>query len=166
MDPDYLDALRRNFALRLDRLGRFWYEDALIEHPRVDAFFRRALDLSPNGEPIVEAAHPTKADETQWAYLTVEDTLLRVSRLAIEGPTIRGLLDDTRWVEIEPESMVEDERGLRCAVPTARHGRPATARLSNAAAAALAPLLEEAANGDVILRLGERAVVLETVRDP
>lgn len=169
MDPTYLDALRRNFALRLDHLGRFWYEDALIEHPRVDAFFRQALDLSPEGEPIVEAPHPTKAGETQWAYLTVEDTLHRVNRLTIEeageGPTLRAWLDDGRCVEIDPGSLREDERGLVCTVATDRHGRAARARLRNAAAAALAPLLEESPTGEITLKLGDRTLVVKTVRE-
>lgn len=165
MDPKFLDALRRNFALRLDRLGRFWYEDALIEHPRVDTFFRQALDLSSEGEPIVEAPHPTKAGESQWAYLTVEDTLHRVNRLSIDGDRMLAYLDDGRQIPIDPASLEEDEAGLRCLVPTRQHDRLAAARLRNAAAAALAPLLEETESGQIVLRIGERAHPLASVRE-
>lgn len=75
MDPEVLQWLREHSGLRLDRDGRFWHQDAPVEHPKVIALFRRGLDRAEDGRPILRVG-------TQWCFLEVEDVLFRVRSAA------------------------------------------------------------------------------------
>jgi hypothetical protein len=53
LDPELLERIRRGFPLRMDALGRFFFEDDEITHPGVVALFRAGIELSEDGELIL-----------------------------------------------------------------------------------------------------------------
>lgn len=122
-----LDALRRGLALRLDARGQFFFEGDPVTHPRVVAVLRAGLDVAETGEPIVRVGE-------QWAYVTVDDTPLRVT--AVVRDDDEGMwcsLDDGRRVRLDASTLIESGRGLSCEVPSQPTGRTMAARWTNAA---------------------------------
>lgn len=136
LDEETLERLRRSFALRLDRMGRFHFEGDAITHSRVVAYLRSCLDVSESGEPIVTL-------RGQWAYLHVDDLPLRVVRVRRdEAGTPLLVLDDERELKLDPSTLEEDEGGgLRARVPARSSGRPVPVRFTNTAAMDLDPWL-------------------------
>jgi len=76
LNPEELERLRENSRIRLDRDGRFWHEDVLVEHPKVAAFFHRGLARAPDGRATLTVGHT-------WCYVEVEDTLYLVTSAAL-----------------------------------------------------------------------------------
>ncbi|MBK9071018.1 MAG: hypothetical protein IPL79_08460 [Myxococcales bacterium] len=78
----------RSIGLRLDRQGRFWHQDGLVEHRRLQLALLRWLARRDDGRYIV------RLDESRYAYVDVEDAPLRVVSFRVEhdAPIIR--LDD------------------------------------------------------------------------
>ncbi|MFO0635676.1 MAG: hypothetical protein U0168_22780 [Nannocystaceae bacterium] len=155
LDPALLERLRRGVPLVLHEGGRWWMDGAPVTHPGVHQALLAGLDVSERGEPIV-ALGP------QWCYVTLRDTPLRVLAvdLAATPPLLR--LDDGRTVALEPASLVEDDdRGLRCTVPSQRSGAALRARFTNRAQADLAPALawDEHADAAVLTLGGSRHVI-------
>jgi uncharacterized protein len=137
LDPETLEKLRRGFPLRMDRMGAFFLGDDPITHHGVVAAFRRGLDLSDTGEPIVRVAD-------QWTYLSVADCVLRVLRVVADptGDALHLVLDDGRTIPLDPARLWEQPgHGLRCTVPSAANARPLSARFSNTAQMDLDPWL-------------------------
>lgn len=140
IDPELLERLRRGIPLRLDRLGAFWHDGEPVSHPRVIELFRRGLDVSELGEPQLHVG-------AQWCYLTVDDCMLRVLRVRPEGERAAErlllYLDDARVLPLDPATLWEEpDRGLRCAVPSQRSGRPLSARFTNIAQMDLAAFVD------------------------
>lgn len=157
LDPALLDRIRRGFPLRMDALGRLLFEEDEITHPGVIRLFRRGIDLSDKGELIVRV-------ESQWTFLNASDCPLRVIRVDgdhTQGELPRLHLDDTRVLELDPHSLVEDEgRGLRCTVPSQGRARPLHARFSNRAALELSEWLNIDEDGNAALLYQGRAIVV------
>lgn len=128
LDPETLEKLRRGFPLRMDRMGAFFLGEDAITHPRVVAAFRRGLDLSDTGEPIVRFGE-------QWTYVGVADCVFRVVRvIAGDDGAPKLVLDDGRTLALDPTHLWEEPgQGLRCTVPAAESGRPLSARFGNTA---------------------------------
>lgn len=140
LDPELLERLRRGIPLRLDRQGGFWHDGEPVSHPRVLELFRRGLDVNERGEPQLHVGE-------QWCYLTVDDCPLRVLRVRPEGERAAErlllFLDDGRVLPLDPSTLWEEpDRGLRCAVPAARSGRPLSARFTNTAQMDLVPYVD------------------------
>jgi hypothetical protein len=97
MDEAALEWLRAHSRLRLDADGRFWHEDAPVQHPRVQAALRRGLGRAPDGRPVLRVGR-------EWCYLRVDDVLWRAqsARCDAAGDALRACvlrLDDD---ELEP----------------------------------------------------------------
>lgn len=75
MDPVELEKLRENSHIRLDREGRFWHEEALVEHPRVAAAFHRGLGRAPDGRPTIRLGRT-------WCYIEAEGPLYQARQAA------------------------------------------------------------------------------------
>lgn len=151
LDPETLERLRRQLPLRLDRRGRFLFEDDPVSHPGVHALFMRGLDATPAGEPALRVG-------AQWVYLKVEDCVLRATGVTADvhgAPQLR--LDDGRELLLDPATLWEEPgAGLRCSVPSQLSGRPLSVRFTNTALADLAPwLVVDEATGQAALRVGD-----------
>lgn len=111
-EPEWLQALRENSRIRLDREGRFWHEDVLVEHPKVAALFHRGLGRAPDGRPTLTVG-PT------WCYIEAEDTLYLVRRAIceVQGERLASCLlrlDDgsEELLSLERGSLALDGEGV------------------------------------------------------
>lgn len=121
--------------MRLSAQGQLWFADEPITHPGVLRTLRGGLDVTEAGEPIVRVG-------PQWAYLTVDDCILRATAVDIRDgkPWLR--LDDGREAPLDPATLWEEPgAGLRCRVPSRASGRPLSVRFTNTAQMDLEPLL-------------------------
>ena len=83
MDPEILEALRRNSGLRLDSEGQFHLRDRIVENTRVQTFFHERLTVRPDGEVILTVG-------SQWAYVAC-DTVARF---------VESLSNDAEWLHV------------------------------------------------------------------
>ena len=117
-------------------------------HPRVIEALRQGLDATEQGEPIVRLGE-------QWAYLTVEDCVLRATSVQLEGHELHLRLDDGRVVVLRADTLWEEPgRGLRCTAPSRATGRPLSVRFTNTAQMQLAEWIEDE-EGHPRLRVGD-----------
>ena len=82
MDPEWLDALRRNSGLRLTADGQFRFKDAPVPHPRVQRLFHQGIRVLEDGQVTLTVGE-------QWAYVSCEGVARFVERVATHG---EGLL--------------------------------------------------------------------------
>lgn len=135
--------LTRTSGIRIDSQGLLWHDGEPVAHEG----FRRALYKWLDRLPAPDGRYIIRLDDTRYAFLTVEDTPLVVKTLRYEGTStgdfIVSLSDGTEQ-PLEISTLTIDKEGvLRAWV---RDGR-LEARLSTAAAAALAPYLQETPKG-------------------
>ncbi len=153
IDPALLERLRRGLPLRLSAQGHFWFGDEPITHQRTICALRNGLDVAEDGEPIVRVG-------PQWAYLTVDDCILRATAVELRDgrPWLR--LDDGRRAPLDPTTLWEEPgAGLRCRVPSRTTGRPLSVRFTNQAQMDLEPLLQ-AEGPRPSLRVGAESFVI------
>ena len=98
LDPAIIEKLRENSRIRLDREGRFWHEDAPVEHPLVAAAFHRGLGRAPDGRPTVSFGRT-------WCYIAAESSLLIIRTAICEAAgdalaACRVRLDDETEEEV------------------------------------------------------------------
>ncbi len=136
-----LEALREQSGLRLDREGRFWHRDELVEHARTLVVLHRGLHRAPNGRWATRIG-------PEWGYVEVEDAALWLRRIEPEGASLRAQLASGAWVVIEPSTlMLGASDALYARVDGER------ARLTRAAQLSLSECLREEA-GSFYLELG------------
>ena len=125
---------REDSGLRLDKEGRWWHDDELVEHPKVIEAFNRGLSRADDGRYRLDFG-------SDWCFVQVDDCAFRV--LVVDGDAQTGLsvrLSDRTSERLNLESLEIDEEGiLRCVVKGGR----AKARFSREAQAAMGPFLEE-----------------------
>lgn len=134
---------REDSGLRLDRQGRWWHDDAPVEHPRIIETFNRGLEPAEDGRYVLRVGN-------DWCFVQVEGAAYRVVAVddAPGGPWLR--LSDRTAEVLDGASLSEDEDGaLTCGVKAGR----ARARFSRDAQYQLAPWLEEGDDGRISLRL-------------
>ena len=102
MDPEILEALRRNSGLRLDASGVFRFHQRPVQNPRVQDLFHRGLAVREDGEVTLTVG-------TQWAYVACDGVARFVARLRVDD---EGLLLLLRGHEAE----------LRCERPVVGFG--------------------------------------------
>jgi hypothetical protein len=152
MDPELLEALRRDSGLRLDAEGRFFFHERPVENQRVQALFHRHLAVKSDGDVTLMVGE-------QWAYVVCEtvahfvdamrwrDGLLEL-RFRHEADAVTG----EPWLGFDP-------RG-RCYVWLDPSGPPAV--LVRSAHQALASLLEDR-DGQMVLPLPSGPRVVRTL---
>lgn len=137
---------REDSGIRLDRLGRWWHDDELIEHPRIIEAFNTGLQPTDDGRFKLVFGW-------DWCFVQVEDAAYQV--LAVDETADGGLsvrLSDRTAERLDPATLQTDADGvLVCQV---KQGR-ARARFTRDAQFALGERLEEQA-GACVLRLNNR----------
>lgn len=147
IDPERLEWLRSNSGIRLDAEGRFWYRDALVEHPKVQSLFHAGLGRAPDGRATLTVGRT-------WCYVQVDDALYQARRALCEAPggrlvRVRLLLDDGGWESVGPDALRLSDDGVLYA--RVKDGRE-WARLWPEAHAAVGQFVDER---DGRLHLGE-----------
>ena len=156
MDPELLEALRRNSGLRLDSEGRFFFHDRPVENQRVQALFHRHLEVRDDGDVTLTVG-------TQWAYVDCETVAYFVDAMkwSEAGLEVR-FRHQERAVVVEPW-LGFDPAG-RCYLWATPNARPAI--LVRSAHQMLASLLEER-DGTMVLPLsGAPRAVATLVKSP
>ena len=151
MEPELLEALRRNSGLRLDREGRFYLHERPVENERVQALFHRSLRVRVDGEVTLHVGE-------QWAYVTCASAAHFVDALRIEGGEVF-----VRYRHRDGEAHVDPYCAFgpddRCYLWARVDGPPAI--LGRAAHGVLTTLLEEHEGHVVIPSAGScRPVVM------
>src|SRR5438552_19090813 len=153
VDPDTLRQLREQSGLRLDKEGRFWHRDGLVEHARTYAVLHEGIHRAPDGRWATRIGK-------DWAYLDVEDTALWIRRIEPSGASLRGQLVSGEWVPIDPATLAagaDDALYVRI--------RGERARLTRDAQLSLSDHLREDGQG-FLLQLGERGFRIGHDRGP
>ena len=124
---------REDSGIRLDREGRWWHDDVLVEHPRVVEVFNRGLAPADGGRYVLRVGQ-------DWCFVRVEGAAFRV--VAVDdspgGPWVR--LSDRTAEPLDGASVQLDEDGaLTCGLKAGR----ARARFSRDAQFQLSPWLDE-----------------------
>lgn len=152
VDERELSRLREQSGLRLDREGRFWHRDELIEHVRTQAVLHRGLHRAADGRWAARIGR-------EWGYVEVEDAGRFLRRVEIDPAApgaLRGELIAFDWVSIDPGSLCAGaDDALYARVPPDGE----RARLTRAAQLSLAPLLHEE-RGAFFLDLGGRRTAI------
>jgi hypothetical protein len=145
VDPAVVERLRQS-GIRIDKEGEFQHEGAPVRHEGLRQALFRWLDRLPDGRVVL------RLDERRFAYVEVDDTPLVVRGARIDGARVLLTLSDGAEEPLLPETLTIDAAGvMRC---TARDGK-LEARLSTAAAAALAEVIDDRVTPPALL-LGER----------
>lgn len=140
-DAEILERLRRS-GFRIDREGEFQHEGESVRHEGLRRALFRWLDSLPDGRTIL------RLDAHRFAYVDVDDTPLVARAARIVRGTILLALSDGGEEALDPSSLVVDAAGvMRCRV----HGGRLAARLSTAAAAVVADLIEDGADGPALV---------------
>lgn len=148
--PEQLELIRRSAGLSLDAEGELLHEGERIAHPGLHALFQAGLDLK-NGEAIVRVGE-------QWAYVQSAETPLVVQhwRATVDNVTLR--LNTGQTLEIPLDQLQLKLQFPHTLLVTLPDGRPA--RLGRRTWHAVAQGLEELADGQVVLRIGNRNFAL------
>ena len=162
MDPALLDRLREESGLRLDKEGRFWHRDGLVEHARTLAVLHQGIHRAADGRWATRIGR-------EWGYLEVEDAALWIRRIETQaqaaalrirrietgtpagGGFARAQLASGEWVDFDPATLAsgaDDALYARIRGERARLTRPAQLALSDA--------LSEEAGGFVLELAGQR----------
>jgi len=146
LDPAVIERLRQS-GIRIDREGEFQHEGAPVRHEGLRQALFRWLDRLPDGRIVL------RLDERRFAYVDVDDTPLVARGARIDGDRVLLTLSDGAEEALVPETLTIDGAGvMRC---TVREGR-LEARLSTAAAAALADVIDDGVAPPALLLGGRR----------
>jgi uncharacterized protein len=152
LSPDYFTrepppGFSRDSGLRLDNLGRFWHDNSLVTHERLNQALHRWIARHPeNGRYILN-------NDYVWLYLDVDDVPYFVRGVSVEGAPCLHLSDGTTEPFPNQGYFVGADDALYCPVKNGEF----TARFLPAAQNALGPLLELVGD-DVHVRVGQALV--------
>lgn len=137
---------REDSGLRVDRQGRWWHDDVLVEHPNIIEAFNRGLRVEPDGRYQLHFG-------ADWCFVTVEGCAFTVVALDVsEGdrPSVRLSDRTAEWLAVDSLGIDQDG-AVTCAVK----GGLARARFSRAAQQQLGERLVDDA-GTLALLVGAR----------
>lgn len=128
----------RESTIRLDGEGRFFHEDALVEHPKLAAAMHGWIARHPDdGRYILTNGY-------DWTYFTVEDVPYYVRALRIGDGEVTLILSDGTEEAWEPaDSEIDASGAVRTHVKRSAKGGPFPAKFTRHAQASLAPVLTE-----------------------
>lgn len=134
-------------GIALDERGRWLHQGAPVEHKRIQEFFHRAIRKDKDGRYYLENAFDGKQERV---YFAVADTAYFILHLVTDEARtkLHASLNTGQAVEVDPASLVQDERGvLYCQVLDADRARVTTNALHD-----LSELVEER-DGRLVLQL-------------
>jgi hypothetical protein len=145
----------RESTLRLDALGRFWHDGALVEHAGLAAGLHSWIGRHPDdGRYILTNGY-------DWTYFTVDDAPYSVRTVRIEPECIKLLLSDGSEESFDPASAhVGPDGALYAIVKRAAPGGPYDAKFMAHAQGSLAPALVEAGADTPAIRIGDRKILI------
>lgn len=141
---------REDSGLRLDKAGRWWHDDELVEHPKIIEAFNVGLTPDENGKFILRFGN-------DWCFVEVEDAAYQVTCVDVlaEGFLLR--LTDRTAEPLNVDTLCLDDEGVLLA--RVKQGR-AWARFSRDAQFQLGEQLQQ--DGELLaLRQGDRLVALK-----
>jgi hypothetical protein len=142
----------RESTIRLDALGRFWHDGALVEHAGMLAALRSWVSRHPDdGRYILTNGY-------DWTYFTVDDAPHFVQSLRIEPDRIVLVLADGTDEAWEPETTrTGPDSALYAVVKRGAKGGPYEAKFTPHAQSSLEPVLVDGtASGRVAVSIGPR----------
>lgn len=147
----------RDSGIRIDRQGQFWHNGQTVAHQGL----RQALFTWLDRLPPPDGRHILRLDETRYAFIDVDDTPLVVNtiKLQTDGNICQAWLSLTDGTEevLRADTLSIDAEGTLRVPVRAGH---MLARLTTAAASALAPYLDEAQGVWSLALPGQKAVRL------
>lgn len=140
--------------INIDKEGKWYYQGQEIVNPLVLEFFSNALERDEEGRYRIVL-------DQEICYLEVEDTPFVVASLRGEPETGLSVLLNTGYLyELDPESLcIGDDNVMYCTLPEGMK-----VRFSRAAYYALAMMMEEEENGDIILKTGDKSYCISNSR--
>jgi len=137
---------REDSGLRIDRRGRWFHDDVIVEHPNIIEAFNRGLRVQPDGRVQLHFGN-------DWCFVVVEQcafTVLAVDETDDEALSIR--LSDRTAERLEFDALSLDDEGVL--VVRVKNGL-ATARFSREAQFQLAERFVDAGN-HLAVRVGAK----------
>lgn len=152
------DGRSRESTIRLDRDGRFFHDDELVEHAKLSDALHGWIARHPDdGRYILTNGY-------DWTYFTVDDAPFTVRSVDVQPDATTLLLSNGDRVPLDPEGLTLDDDGALYASVAVR-GDTYEARFSRFAQAQLEPALEER-DGEVVVRSGTRVAAPRPRRPP
>ncbi len=142
---------REDSGIRLDEGLRWWHDDEPIEHPRIIELFNASLVLGEDGRYQLQIGQ-------DWCYVQVVDAAYEVRTVDVSAEDrVSVRLSDRTAEALELDTLsVAPDGVLMCKVKAGR----ARARFSRDAQYQLGELLEADPAGRLVLRAGERFLLL------
>jgi len=136
----------RESTIRLDGEGRFFHDQAPVEHPKLAEALHTWIARHPDdGRYILTNGY-------DWTYFIVDDVPYFVRSVRAEGGDAILVLSDGTTEPLDPSSLRTNERGeLYLTVKRGAKGGPFDAKMTRFAQTQLAPFLEEGEGGTVQL---------------
>lgn len=141
---------REDSGLRIDRRGRWWHDDELVEHPNIIEAFNRGLRVMDDGRYQLHFGN-------DWCFVTVEQCGFMVIAVdEAEGERFSVRLSDRTAEWLDLASLSKDDEGVL--VAKVKDGK-ALARFSREAQFQFAERLEEL-DGKLCVRIGNTLIAL------
>src|SRR5262245_29401723 len=111
MDPaSFLTGRTRETSIRRDDQGRWWYENDLLEHPKLVRAFDRWIDRAEDGRYCLK-------NDINWAYFTLEGPPFFVRSVKLDAGAVQLELSDERTEKLDPTTLRQASDGaLYCSV--------------------------------------------------
>ena len=137
----------RESTLRLDGEGRFFHDDAIVEHPKLAAALHTWIARHPDdGRFILTNGY-------DWTYFTVQDVPFFVRSIKPEGDEAILVLSDGTEEPLDPGTLRVGPRGdlyLQVKRDARDKGGPFDAKMTRFAQTQLGPFLSEEGNAIVV----------------
>jgi hypothetical protein len=140
--------------IRIDKEGKWYYQDNEIINPLVLDFFCKALERDDEGRYLLVI-------DKEICYLEVDDTPFVVTSLRGEPETgLSVLLNTGSLYELDPETLsVGDDNVMYCTIPSGMK-----VRFSRTAYYMLANIMDEDENGNIILKISKKTYCISIDR--
>jgi len=145
----------RESTLRIDGEGRFFHDDALVEHPKLAAALHTWIGKHPDdGRFILTNGY-------DWTYFTVDDVPFFVRAVKNENDDAVLVLSDGTEESLDPATLRLGTRGdLYLTVKKDAKGGPFDAKMTRHAQTQLEPFLSEV-DGKPVLTTKRGKKILE-----
>ena len=136
----------RESTIRLDGEGRFFHDDALVEHPKLRDALHTWIARHPDDKRYI------LTNGYDWTYFIVEDVPYFVRSIRAEDGDAILVLSDATEESLDPSTVRANERGeLYLKVKATAKDGPFDAKMTRFAQGQLGPFLEEAGCTEVSL---------------